>query len=79
MLADRRHGPAGVQAEVGAVRGGRTQRVPVFCAISGCIEYDGSKPSAARPGPPKASSSCCMISLEPLAAQSCRAVSPCPR
>ncbi|CAM5314887.1 hypothetical protein SVIOM342S_04304 [Streptomyces violaceorubidus] len=34
-----------------------------------CIEYDGSKPIAVRPGPPKVWSSCWMTSLEPLAAQ----------
>ena len=35
----------------------------------GCIEYDGTKPIALRPGPPNACNSCCRISLEPLAAQ----------
>ena len=35
----------------------------------GCIEYDGSKPSAVRPGPANACSSCSRISLDPLAAQ----------
>ena len=35
----------------------------------GCIEYDGTKPIALRPGPPNACSSCCRISLDPLAAQ----------
>ena len=35
----------------------------------GCIEYDGTKPIALRPGPPNACSSCCRISLEPFAAQ----------
>ena len=34
----------------------------------GCIEYDGSKPSAVRPGPPNACSICWSTSLEPLAA-----------
>jgi hypothetical protein len=34
----------------------------------GCIEYDGSKPSAVRPAPPNACRICCRISLEPLAA-----------
>ena len=37
-------------------------------AMIGCIEYDGSKPSAERPGPANACSSCSRISLEPLAA-----------
>ncbi len=53
--------------------------VPVASAISGCIEYDGSKPSARRPVPPKAWSSCWMISLDPFAAHTWRPVSPCPR
>lgn len=47
------------------------QRVPVPREISSCIWYEGSKPSALRPGPPKVCSSCWMISLEPLAAQTC--------
>ena len=51
----------------------------VASAIRGCIEYDGSNPSALRPGPPKACSTCWMISLEPLAAQTWAAVSPWPR
>lgn len=51
------------------MRGPEIQPVPVPRAISACIEYDGSKPSAVRPGPPKVCSSCWMTSLEPLAAQ----------
>ena len=43
--------------------------MPVPRAIRACIEYDGSKPIAVRPGPPKVWSSCWMTSLEPLAAQ----------
>jgi hypothetical protein len=62
-----------------ASRAAGTQAVLVARAISGCIEYEGSKPSALRPGPPNACSSCWMISLDPLAAQTCRRVSPCPR
>ncbi len=50
-------------------RGPEIQPVPVPRAMSACIEYDGSKPIAVRPGPPKAWSSCWMTSLEPLAAQ----------
>ncbi len=51
-------------------RGPEIQPVPVPRAMRPCIEYDGSKPIAVRPGPPKASrSSCWMTSLEPLAAQ----------
>ena len=45
------------------------QPVLVTAAMIGCIEYEGSKPSARRPGPPNACSSCWMISLDPLAAQ----------
>ena len=43
--------------------------MPVPRAMSACIEYEGSKPIAVRPGPPKVCSSCWMTSLEPLAAQ----------
>lgn len=50
-------------------RGPEIQPVPVPRAMSACIEYDGSKPIALRPGPPKVWSSCWMTSLEPLAAQ----------
>ena len=46
--------------------------------MSGCIEYDGSKPTAVRPGPPKACSSCWRTSLEPLAAQTFVAPTGCP-
>ena len=52
-----------------SVRGPEIQPVPVPRAMSACIEYDGSKPMAVRPGPPKVCSSCWMTSLEPLAAQ----------
>ena len=51
----------------------------VTWAISGCIEYDGSKPSAVRPGPPNACSSCWMISFDPFAAQTSLPVRPWPR
>ena len=37
----------------------------------GCIEYDGAKPSAVRPAPPKACRICWSTSLEPLAAHTC--------
>lgn len=52
-----------------SLRGPETQAVPVPRAMSACIEYEGSKPMAVRPGPPKVCSSCWMTSLEPLAAQ----------
>ena len=51
------------------------QPVPVPEEMIGCIEYDGSKPSAVRPGPPKACMICCRISLLPLAAQTFAVVS----
>ncbi len=54
---------------VTAARAPSAQAVPVTWAIRGCIEYAGVKPSARRPGPPKAWSSCCSTSLEPFAAQ----------
>ena len=44
----------------------------------GCIEYDGSKPSAVRPGPPKACRSCWSTSLDPLAAHRFSVVSATP-
>ena len=52
-----------------SLRGPEIQPVPVPRAIRPCIEYEGSKPIAVRPGPPKVCSSCWMTSLEPLAAQ----------
>ena len=52
-------------------RGTDTQPVLVPAASSGCMEYDGSKPSATRPGPPKAWQTCCSTSLEPFAAHTC--------
>ena len=52
-----------------SLRGPEIQPVPVPREISPCIEYEGSKPIAVRPGPPKVCSSCWMTSLEPLAAQ----------
>lgn len=52
-----------------SLRGPEIQPVPVPREISACIEYEGSKPSAVRPGPPKVWSSCWSTSLEPLAAQ----------
>ncbi len=57
-----------------SLRGPETQPVPVPRAISACIEYEGSKPIAVRPGPPKVCSSCCSTSLEPLAAHTCSLV-----
>ena len=44
----------------------------------GCIEYDGTNPIALRPGPPNACSSCCRISLEPLAAHKFSTPTPMP-
>ncbi len=55
-------------------RGPEIHSVPVPREISACIEYEGSKPSAVRPGPPKVCSSCWSTSLEPLAAQTCSRV-----
>jgi hypothetical protein len=49
-------------------RGPEIQPVPVPREIRACIEYEGSKPMAVRPGPAKVCSSCWMTSLEPLAA-----------
>ena len=43
------------------------------------VEESVGRMIAVRPGPPKASSSCWMISLDPLAAQMFAAASPCPR
>jgi len=48
-----------------------TQPVLVPAAIRGCMEYDGSKPSATRPGPPKAWQTCWRTSLDPFAAHTC--------
>ena len=50
----------------------------VLRAYSGYIEYVGAKLSASRPGPPKACSSCCITSLDPLAAQTMSGVMPLP-
>ena len=63
---DRGDGPLRVEPEVRPSRGTSIHPVPLAGAMSGCIEYDGLKPSAVRPGPPKACRSCCSISLEPL-------------
>ena len=46
--------------------GSHSVRVPP--AMIGCIEYDGTKPAATRPGPPNACSTCCRISFDPFAA-----------
>ena len=51
------------------------QRVWVPSEMIGCIEYDGTKPIALRPGPPKACRICWRISLDPLAAQMLSTVS----
>jgi hypothetical protein len=51
------------------------QTVPVPAASSPYIEYVGAKPSAERPGPPNAWSTCCSTSLEPFAAHSCSGAS----
>src|SRR6201997_4942544 len=51
------------------LRSAAIHRVEVVWLIRGCIEYDGSKPIALRPGPPNACRSCWMISFDPLAAQ----------
>jgi len=48
-------------------------RVPE--AMIGCIEYDGSNPTASRPGPANACSSCSRISFEPFAAHTFAPVS----
>lgn len=60
---------AAVSIVKSSLRGPEIQPVPVPREMSACIEYDGSKPIAVRPGPPKVCSSCWMTSLEPLAAQ----------
>ena len=52
-----RGGLLGLEPEAGSRVAG-SQRVPVASVISRCIEYVGSKPSATRPGPPKACNSC---------------------
>lgn len=59
-------------------RGPEIQAVPVPRAMSACIEYEGSKPIAVRPGPPKVCSSCWMTSFEPLAAQTFSTPTRCP-
>ena len=59
-------------------RGAGTHAVRVPAARIGCIEYDGSKPSADRPGPPKACSSCWSTSLDPFAAHRFPTPSPTP-
>ncbi|CAM5423070.1 hypothetical protein SFUMM280S_05802 [Streptomyces fumanus] len=51
-----------------SLRGPEIHPVPVPRQIRPCMEYDGSKPMAVRPGPPKVCRSCWMTSLEPLAA-----------
>ncbi len=61
-----------------SLRGPEIHPVPVPRAISPCIEYEGSKPIAVRPGPPKVWSSCWMTSLEPLAAHTLAARTGCP-
>lgn len=61
-----------------SLRGPEIQPVPVPRAMSPCIEYDGSKPIAVRPGPPKVWSSCWMTSLEPLAAHTFTGPTSCP-
>ena len=53
------------------------QVVPVVVVMIGCIEYAGVKPSAVRPGPPKAWSRCSSTSFDPLPAHTCSAVTPC--
>lgn len=61
--------PAAVTSIVkSSLRGPEIQPVPVPREMRPCIEYDGSKPIAVRPGPPKVCSSCWMTSLEPFAA-----------
>ena len=52
-------------------RGVGIHSVRVPAAMIGCIEYDGVKPSAVRPAPPKACRICWSTSLEPFAAQIC--------
>ena len=55
-----------------------TQAVPDVAVMIGCIEYDGVNPSAVRPGPPNAWSSCWSTSLEPFAAHTCPGCTGCP-
>lgn len=69
---------AGTSMVKSSWRGPEIQPVPVPRAMRPCIEYDGSKPIAVRPGPPKVCSSCWMTSLEPLAAQTLLTSSGCP-
>ena len=52
-----------------SLRSALSQLAPVPVVISGCIEYDGVKPSTVRPGPPKAWTIWLRTSFEPLAAQ----------
>ncbi len=59
-----------------AARGPAIQAVCESRAYSGYIEYVGAKDNTDRPGPPKACSSCSMISFEPLAAQVLATVRP---
>jgi hypothetical protein len=66
-------------SEKSSSREARIHSVPVPVVMIGCIEYEGSNPSASRPGPPNACRICWRISLEPLAAHTCSVVSPWPR
>ena len=78
VLAHLRRGVAGVEVEVGPPPAVHPAGAGAG-GSNGCIEYAGVKPSAIRPGPPNAWSSCCCTSLEPLAAHTCSTVSPWPR
>jgi hypothetical protein len=49
-------------------RGAGNHDVRVPAEMIGCMEYDGSNPSAVRPGPANACRICCSTSLDPLAA-----------
>ena len=69
LLGDGGDGGVGRSRLKSAARPPGTHSVWVPSEMIGCIEYDGTKPIALRPGPPKACSSCCRISLDPLAAQ----------
>ena len=59
---------AGMSIVKSSRRGVGSHSVRVPPAMIGCIEYDGTKPAATRPGPPNACSTCWRISFEPLAA-----------
>jgi hypothetical protein len=59
---------AGMSIVKSSRRGVGNHSVRVPPAMIGCMEYDGTKPAATRPGPPNACSTCCRISFDPFAA-----------